>query len=425
MTPVQRPASRRLKLDPTSNLFVVLLAMVTAMQAIGTTFTIPALPAIATDFGSTPDRAQLTLSLYLGGLAGGQILFGALSDRYGRRPVLLGGMILFTLAGVGCSLATDIGMLIVMRALQGFAGGASMILGRAIVRDLFERERALKAMSVLVGVMTMVPMVSPFLGGLVMEITSWRGLFGILTLVSAVLTVATWLLIAESIRNREPRATNPRRIVANLLEVIRRPEAISFPFVAAVIFGGFFAYLALIPFIAIEIFGMGVADAGWLSALNGMALWSGALTNNRLAGRWPVRRLLRLSTGLALAAGLTSLAVSLALAWNLLGAAGHSAFGLALLVAPTMLFAFTFGITQPNCIVMGLQPVPHIAGVASALGATIQMACAALFTWLAGLAYNGTPMALGVTLAAASIFSFLVFTLVAARYSPASTAAPR
>lgn len=177
----------------------MLLALVTAMQAIGTIFT---LPSIATDLGSTPDRARLTLSLYLGGFACGQILFGALSDRHGRRPVLPGGMLLFTLADVGCALATDFRMPFAMRALQGFAGGAGMILGRAIVRDLFERERAQLAMSVLVGVMTMVPMLSPFLGGLVMEITAWRGLFVILALLSALLTAFTWLLIEVSISSR-------------------------------------------------------------------------------------------------------------------------------------------------------------------------------------------------------------------------------
>lgn len=406
-------------LDPSRPFFIALLALSTALQAVGTTITLPALPAIAAAFGATPDRAQVTLSAYLGGLALGMIPFGALTDRFGRRPVLLFGMMLFTLAGVACTFAPSIDVLIAARAAQGFAGGAAMIIGRAIVRDLFDRERGLKAMSVMVGVMTMIPMISPFVGGIIMGYLDWRALFGILALLSATLTLVVWLFIPESIRQRDPNATDPRRMIANCVEVIRRPEAISFPLIAATIFGGFFAYLALLPFIAIQGFHLGAAEVGWLSALNGVALWSGALTNNRLSGRWPVRRLLRFSTGLALAAGLSSLAICAILTLGLLGDSGRNLTGLALLVAPTLAYTFSFGISQPNCIVMGLQPVPHIAGTASAVSATAQMICASLLTWVVGLAYNGTPMALGYVLSASALASFLMFTLVAVRYTPA------
>ena len=405
-------------LDPSRPFFIALLAFSTALQAVGTTITLPALPAIAAAFGATPDRAQVTLSAYLGGLALGMIPFGALTDRFGRRPVLLFGMTLFTLAGVGCTFAPSIDVLIAARAAQGFAGGAAMIIGRAIIRDLFDRERGLKAMSVMVGVMTMIPMISPFVGGIIMRYLDWRPLFGILALLSATLTLVVWLFIPESIRHRDPNATDPRRILANCLEVLRRPESVSFPLIVAVIFGGFFAYLALIPFIAIQSFHLGAAEVGWLSALNGVALWSGALTNNRLSGRWPVRRLLRFSTGLALAAGALSLAACTVVTLGLMGDAGRTMPGLALLVAPTLAYSFTFGVSQPNCIVMGLQPVPHIAGTASAVAATLQMISASLFTWIVGLAYNGTPMALGYMLSATSLVSFLIFTLLAVKYTP-------
>jgi DHA1 family bicyclomycin/chloramphenicol resistance-like MFS transporter len=409
-------------LDPTRPLFIALLAFATALQAVGTTITLPALPAIAAAFGATPDRAQVTLSAYLGGLALGVIPFGALTDRFGRRPILLFGMGLFTLAGIACTFAPDIDVLIAARAAQGFAGGAAMIIGRAIIRDLFDRERGLKVMSVMVGVMTMIPMISPFAGGVIMRYLDWRPLFGILALLSAALTLVVWMFIPESIRQRDRNATDPRRILANCLEVLRRPESVSFPLIVAVIFGGFFAYLALIPFIAIQGFHLGAAEVGWLSALNGVALWSGALTNNRLSGRWPVRRLLHFSTGLALAAGLLSLAACAVITLGLMGDAGRGMPGLALLVAPTLAYSFTFGVSQPNCIVMGLQPVPHIAGTASAVAATLQMTSASLFTWVAGLAYDGTPMALGYMLFATSLVSFLIFTLLAVNYTPAPKA---
>jgi DHA1 family bicyclomycin/chloramphenicol resistance-like MFS transporter len=328
-------------------------------------------------------------------------------------------MLLFVAAGIGCTFAGDIRLLIAARALQGFGGGAGMILGRAIVRDVYSRDRALKAMSVMVGVMTMVPMISPFLGGMLLHWVSWRGIFGVLTVISAVLTLLTWRLIGESLKQPDPGATNPRRILANCLEILRRPDSISFPLLAAAIFSGMFAYVSLIPFIAIDTFGLSAADGGWLMGINGMAMWSSAVFNSRVSGRWPVRRLLWLSTGIALGASLVVLAATLAVSHGLL----DGTLGLILIAAPSMLYCFTFGITQPNTIVMSLHPVPHIAGVAAALGATLQMASAALLTWLAGLMYNGTPVALGICLSVTAIFSFLMFALVAAKYTPDETAA--
>ena len=405
-------------LDPSSTAFIVVLALATALQAIGTSLTLPALPAIAADFGSSPDAAQLTLSGYLAGLAAGLILLGALSDRFGRRPVLLSGMLLFTAAGIGCTLAQDIGLLIAMRVVQGFAGGAGMIIGRAIVRDVFAREQALQAMSVMVGVMTMMPMVSPFIGGLLLKFVSWRWVFGALALVAAVLTVLTWRLLGESLKHPDRNATNPRRIAANCIEFLRKPECIGFPLIVAGLFGGQFAFIAILPFIAFDSFGLSPSDGSWLLSLNGLSLWLGALFNNRKAGRWPVRKLLRLATGTALAASLVALASTAAVTLGLL----HGTLGLILIVVPGFVYSFTFGIAQPNCIVMALQPVPHIAGTASALGSTSQIGAAALLTWLAGYLYNGTPISLGILLAATAVFSFLAFTLVAARYSPARIA---
>lgn len=412
------PQPAHCHLDPTSVPFIVLLALVTAMQAIGTTFTIPALPAIAQGFGSSTDLAQLTISAYLAGLSCGQILFGALSDRYGRRPVLLFGMALFVVTGVACTFAGDITLLIGARALQGFGGGAGMILGRAIVRDIYDRDQALRAMSVMVGIMTMAPMLSPFLGGVLLHWMSWRGIFGVLTLISAVLTVLAWFLIGESLKQRDPDAMNPRRIAANCREILTRPDACSFPLMAALIFSGMFIYITLVPFIAVDTFGLTVADGGWLVGLNGMALWSGAVFNSRTAGRWPVRRMLWISSSIALGASLVTLATTLAVTYGLLG----GTLGLVFIALPSMVYCFTFGITQPNTIVMGLHPVPHIAGVAAALGATMQMGIAAALTWLAGLMYNGTPLALGILHAATAVASFLIYALVAVKYAPAPAA---
>jgi DHA1 family bicyclomycin/chloramphenicol resistance-like MFS transporter len=404
-------------LDPNSTAFIALIGLVTAVQAMSTTLTLPALPAIAAEFATTPDVVQFTLSGFLIGVACGQILFGALSDRYGRRPVLLAGLGLSVLTGIGCTIAPTMSLLIALRVLQGFGCAAGMILGRAIVRDAFHRDQALKAMAGIAVTVGIVPMMGPPLTGMLLEVVSWRAVFGLLTLITAVLTVLVYAKVAETLRAPDPTATDPRRIWANCMETLNNPASIGFSIMACLIYGGMFAYLAVIPYIARDSFGLSGAAAGWLIGGGSLAIWSGANLNNRLTGRWSVRRLLDFSSKLTLGGALLTLAAALAVTYAPLDALSGP-LGLVLIVAPSMVFAFTFGITQPTAIVMALQPLPHIAGTASALGASFQTLSGAIFSSLAAALYAGTPVSMGACMAIAGVLSFSMFRGVARRHSP-------
>ncbi|MBM3347001.1 MAG: multidrug effflux MFS transporter [Betaproteobacteria bacterium] len=395
--------------------FILLIGFVTAVQAMSTTLTLPALPAIAREFGVAPDIAQFTLSGFLIGVASGQILSGALSDRFGRRPVLLTGLVLSVATGVGCTFASSMGLLIAMRVLQGFGCAAGMILGRAIVRDAFARDKALKAMSGIALTVSIVPMLGPPIAGMLLELMSWRAVFALLTLITTVITVLVYVKVPETLKQPDTRATDPRRILLNCTETLRNPASIGFSLMASLIYGGVFSYLAVIPFVARDSFGLSGAVAGWLIGAGSLAIWFGATLNNRLTGRWPVRRLLDLSSTLAIAGALATLAATLFVAW---GPQGGTAT-LALIVIPAMVFSFTFGITQPTAIVMALQPLPHIAGTASALGASFQTLSGALFSSIAAALYTGTPVSMGVCMAIAGALSFSIYRSVARHYSPA------
>ena len=404
--------SRQLRYDSFG--FILLVGLVTAIQAMCTTLTLPALPAIASGLGTTPDMAQLTISCFLIGVACGQLILGALSDRYGRRPILLGGIAISVVAGIGCTFAPSIESLIGFRLMQGFGGAAGMVLGRAIVRDLFERGRALKAMSAIAAIISIVPMAGPPITGLLLQWFSWRVIYGIVTLIALVLGVMTWMWIAESLKKPDPTATDPRRIAGNCWQMLKRPECIGFVLVGASTYGGLFAFLAIISFIAIDSFGLTTVDAGWLLGSVSLANWFGSLFNNRIAGRWSVRTILRLSTGATLVSAILMLAATNAVAQGTLS----GALGLSAIMLPMTLYGITFGVTHPTTIVMYLQPLPHIAGTASALGASFQMVTGAAFAWFAAYLYDGTPIALGYCLALAGGIAFLTFNLVSARYTP-------
>jgi DHA1 family bicyclomycin/chloramphenicol resistance-like MFS transporter len=327
------------------------------------------------------------------------------------------GLGLSVVTGIGCTFATSIDMLIAVRVLQGFGCAAGMILGRAIVRDAFPREQALKAMAGIAVTVGIVPMLGPPLTGMLLELISWRAVFGVLTLITAVLTALIYTKFPETLRAPDPRATDPRRILANCLETLSMPASIGFSLMACLIYGGMFAYLSVIPYVAHDSFGLSGAAAGWLIGGGSLAIWSGATFNNRLTGRWPVRRLLDLASALTLFGALATLAATLIVTYGEPGAlAGWT--GLALIVMPAMVFCFTFGIAQPTAIVMALQPLPHIAGTASALGASFQTLSGALFSSLAAALYTGTPVSMGVCMAIAGTLSFTVFRLVARKHSP-------
>ena len=407
-------------LPPGSIAFTLLLGTLAALQASSTTVTLPALPSIAEGLGTTPAMAQYTISVFLLGVACGQILSGALSDRYGRRPVIMGGLAIAVLTGVGCTFANDIGLLIGLRLLQGFGAAASMILARAIIRDVFEGQQALRAMSNMSTVLGIVPMLGPPVAGLLLENMSWRWIYGLLTVITTVVSVIAWHKLAETLRTPNPGATNPRRILANCLEMLRMPKSIGFIVTAYVLYGGIYAYLALIPFIARDTFGLSSSMGGALVAICAVSLWAGTIVNNRLIRHVSVRRMLRISTALAVTAGCAIWFATQAVAGGWLGEAAHASTGLWLIVGSVMLFGLSFGMTQSNCIVMSLQPLAHIAGTASALGASVQTLCGALGAWVASRLYDGTPSALGWCMVVAGAASFLMFTLVAAKHAPAA-----
>ena len=409
------PSSRVLRpLDPESFGFILIIGLTTAIQAICTMLMLPALPQIAQQFHSTADLAQLTISGFMLGVASGQLISGALSDRFGRRPVLLYGVALSVLAGVGCTFAPSIGTLIGFRALQGMGGAASMVVGRAIIRDRFEGGRALKAMSTLSAIVSIVPMAGPPLTGVLLNWMSWRGIYALITGFALVMGILIWLCIAESLARANSQAANPRGILHNCLSMLRRAECMSFVLIGSLMFAGLISEVSILGFVAHDTFALGTGVSGVLLGAMALAYSMGAVANRRLAGRWSVRSILRFSTTLALVSGLVTLGVSFAITHGVLSGMP----GLALLIASVMTFNFAFGVTNPAVIVMYLQPLPHMAGTASALAATVQTLGGALLVWVAGYLYDGTPAAIGYCVAFVSVSAFLIFRLSAMRYVP-------
>ena len=214
-------------LKPGSIAFTALLGSAMAMQLLGMYITLPALPAISSYFGAAPDTTQLTISAFLAGIATSQLVYGAIADRYGRKPALLAGLALYMLSGLGCAFAPSIEWLIGLRALQGVGAAGSIVVSRAMVRDLFERGQAVQMMSRMGVITSVVPMVAPLVGAFVLPLTGWRGVFGALAAGSLLIIAACALLMGESIRQRDPTATDPRRLLRNCWRFLTTPGCLT------------------------------------------------------------------------------------------------------------------------------------------------------------------------------------------------------
>ena len=401
-------------LKPGTALFTLLLGLLISLQLLGVAITLPVLPSITAAFDSTPEATQLTISAFLAAIALSQLIYGALSDRFGRKPILLGGLAVYMLAGLGCALAPSIEWLIALRAAQGIGAASAMVIVRAMVRDLFERQQAVQMMGRLGSMIAVMPMVAPLLGGWLLPLTGWRGIFGVLAVASLLALIASVGLLGESIRQRDPQATDPRRLLANCKRFVTTPGCLAFVMIIFFANGAMYGYSATSSFVLMTVFDVSSANYGWFLAMTGIVMVGSSLLSERIARYWSIRRTLNVIMFMMLLSGLAVLACTLvATRFEMRGPAG-----IALMIVPMLFYGFTLGIQYPNAIAAALHPVPEISGVASAIAGSAQMLGAGLFVWLGGRLFDGTPSTIGYTMAMGGTCAFLSYWMFGRRFAP-------
>lgn len=373
-----------------------LLALITLSGTLAMHIFVPALPLAAKALGATTHATQLTLSTYIAGLAIGQLIYGPVSDRYGRRPVLIAGLVLYTAASAVCFFAPTVGILIVARLFQALGGCAGLVLGRAIVRDGASGAEAARKLS-LMNLMTMAgPGLAPLLGSALAETTGWRSIFVALT----VLGLANLLLIHRLLKDGPPRAGNDvRKVTRNYLALLG-----SRPFLGYTIGGGcattaLYAYIGAAPFIFVDQLHRPTYEVGAYLAINVAGIWFGSLAASRAVSRMPTTRVMVLGNIVSCVAAALFLAAALAGPLN-------AAFA----VVPMLFFSFGAGLASPAALTEALGVNPQAAGSASGLYGAAQMAIGAACTALGGL--GGNPMlAAGSVLLGAGILAQVSFWL--------------
>ena len=376
---------------------IVILGMLSAIGPFSIDMYLPGFPAIAADLQTTVARVALSLSSFFIGISAGQLLYGPLLDRYGRKSPLYIGLSVYLLASIGCALCTSVNALIGLRLVQALGGCAGMVASRAMVRDIFPVEENAKIFSMLMLVIGVSPIIAPTLGGYLTAAFGWHSIFIILTVMSALLLAAVHFALPES---RKPDLTVsllPAPIIKGFMGVFKEPQFYTYAFTGAISAAGLYAYIAGSPHVFMELYKVTERQYGWIFAGIALGLITCSQLNSVLLRRFKSEQIIPVALGCQTIAGL----------FLVLGTAFHF-LGLYSTIFFILIFLSCQGFVFPNSSALSMAPFSRNAGTASALMGGIQLAVGALTSGLVSILTNRTALPMSAVMAACAFLSFFV-----------------
>lgn len=380
------------------------LSLLMGFASISTDLYLPAMPMMALSLHAGAGMVELTVTGYLIGFSLGQLLWGPIGDRYGRRPSVGAGLVLFVIGSAGCGLSKSIGMMIGWRMVQAFGACASVALSRAMVRDLYEGSRAAKMLSTLITVMAVAPLIGPLVGGQIAALAGWRAIFWFLVGIGLV-TLAALFTIPETLpsemRNREPL----RRVVSRYAELLGHRRLLGYAGTGGFVYAGMFAYIAGTPFAYINYYHVPAQVYGLLFGLGIIGIMAANMINSSLV--------MRLGHDRMLFAG-TLIAAFSAIAVGIIGRTGWG--GLWGLAASLFVFVSSTGLIVANSIAGALADFPESAGTVSALIGTLHYGSGIAGSGLVGTFADGTPWPMAWVILICGILSLLSMGLLNSQF---------
>lgn len=347
--------------------WLLLMGALTAIGPISIDMYLPAFPEMAANLGATGSQVERTLAAYLIGMASAQLIYGPLADRFGRKPPLYGALIVYILASAGCALAPTVEFLTVCRVVQAMGGAAGMVISRAVVRDHYSTQEAARALSMLMLVMGIAPILAPVVGAQVLTLAGWRGIFAVITLAGIALLLAMSRIMIESLPREKQVALSWGHIFRTYWGLVRHRRFVAFALSGGMGSATMFAYIVASPRLFIEHFGVSPQSYGFIFGFNALSLIVGSQVSARLLKTHRPEKLLPGALIAMMSAGLSALALIL-IGW----------ITMPLIMLCMMSFMFTQGFVGPNSAAMALSDQGRQLGSASAMMGTITMSCGAL-----------------------------------------------
>jgi DHA1 family bicyclomycin/chloramphenicol resistance-like MFS transporter len=382
-------------LNPDSRLTLAFLATLVALGPLSIDMYLPAMPAMQRAFDTDVVHMHLTLSAYLWGFAVFHLACGPLADRYGRRPLLIGGTLLFVAASAGCALSSSVEQLTLFRFIQGIGACVGPTLARTITRDVFGPRGAARALSLIAMLMALAPAVAPGLGGILLRYVSWPSVFVFLGAYGVVVLWIVWRRIPETLP--APQSLRPLAIAGNFTLLLRDPVFLSVATASALVHAGLTAYLASSGFVFIDMLGVPVEYFGFIFLSMVIGYMSGSALSARLASRHAPPQVLLGGVLLGVVAMLCMLLAHLA-----------APASVAAIVLPMTLYAVALGMTLPHAMAMTLEHFPLIAATTSALFGFLQMGLSAVITAGVGVVLSTSPRPMVYTMLGCTILALLL-----------------
>ena len=362
--------------------YIVLFAALQAFASLTVDISLPALPQIAKDLATTEAQAQLTVSIFMAGMCLGMLIFGPLSDKYGRRRLLLAGIVLYVLATIGCWFTSSIEELVMWRFMQAFGGAAAAILTRAIARDSFAAEEIPRILSLMQVVGMIAVAAAPMLGTVIMDLGSWRWIFAALAVFGLVSGIFTFLKIPETLAP-EQRQDSVAVTFKAYWHMLMCVPAVGYILAMTFTFAAMFVYIVVSPFVFMEFYGLNEYQFSSIFAVNTVGILLLSLLNARLVKRKGSQFMIK---G-AVYAGLFS-ALLIFLAWGLFDSALWMILGALFIVISCV------GLMGANCTANLMSLFPQSAGAAAGLAISTQFGLGAVIAMVASSLHDGTPAAM-------------------------------
>lgn len=379
---------------------LIVLSLLMGFASISTDLYLPAMPAMGQSLSVNESLIALTISGYLVGFSLGQLIWGPISDRLGRRPIVAVGLILFIIGSAGCAISENLTVIIIWRVVQAFGACASVALSRAMVRDIYEGNKAAQMLSTLLAVMAIAPLIGPLLGGQIVTFASWRAIFWTLVGIGIITLIALYTIpetLPPKARNLEPI----KKAIFEYFKLLKSRQLLGYTGICGFLYAGIFAYVAGTPFAYISYYHVPVQYYGFLFALGIIGIMIANIINTRMVPKLGYKKML-----LAGVVFTTLSAISAAIAsktgWG----------GLWGIVVPLFLFNSTSGFVVANAITGALENFPKQAGAVSALIGSIQYGCGIIGSGLVGAFADGTPWTMGWVIGISGAGCLLSMTLI-------------
>jgi MFS transporter, DHA1 family, multidrug resistance protein len=380
----------------------ICLGLIAALAPLSIDMYLPSFSAIADDFGATAAQVQLTLSIYILGFTLGQLAYGPMSDRFGRRPILFVGITIYVAMTVLCATASDVESLTVYRFFQAIGGGAGTVLSRAIIRDRYEGVMMAKVMSLMLTIILFAPMIAPVIGGYVLVWLGWRAIFWTLV-VAGILAIGVVIFgIKESLPPERRAKPGVKPVLRGYVTVLGNRDALGYILAGGVTFGALFAFLSGAPFVFIEFYGVAPEHLGFIFTLNVLGVMAGGWLNSRLVVTRGIREMMTTGVWLLFAGAIVLFAL---IATNILGLWGA--------ILGIVFFTLPLNLINANAAAGALEYFPDNAGTASAVVGAVRYGCGAISGVCVGLLHDGTAMPMAwVILGCAAISVFFLMTMI-------------